>query len=65
MEAGGQLEVDSDIMTLSALIKVATARKKKDTWWPKYVSAVLSDWNNTQTKDNTVTLAISCCNTTS
>lgn len=29
MEAGGQLEVDSDIMTLSTLIKVATARKKK------------------------------------
>lgn len=29
MDAGGQLEVDSVMMTLTALIKVATARNKK------------------------------------
>lgn len=55
MDAGGQLEIDSVIMTLTALIKVAIAQKikkrikKKTHWWPKYVNAVLSDWNNTQT----------------
>lgn len=63
MDAGGQLEVDNDVMKLNTLIKVATVRKKKQTlWWPKYVSAVLSDWNNIQTKGDTVTLDTSCCN---
>lgn len=33
MDAGGQLEVDNDVMKLNTLIKVATARKKKQTLW--------------------------------
>ncbi len=51
MDAGGQLEIDSVIMTLTALKKTKKKNrtKTKTRWWPKYVNAVLSDWNNTQT----------------
>jgi len=68
VDAGGQLgwelryEIESTDQMGYCTKKQQQQKKKQTLWWPKYVIALLSEWNNIQTKGDIVTLVTSCCN---